>query len=484
MTSSDFAALWASSEVRLKSASCSSSDSLSSTSSTSTASTAGVLGGLVNSGNSCFANAVVQTLAASSALRKLLESKQNESELCRELDLLLERICARLPSQHSHSAAAFLGAMHKPYWTLSTAVDHSQQDAHEFFLALADCLREALAPGSGAAAEEVRLPIDGELESHVACLGCNEQQPVRCVPFSSLELTLPRLAFSPVSLQSMLEHYFAPEQIDSVYCQRCSLLAARDHLARLLQKTDFSSPAASSSPSSTSSKPDIRPILRSRHEAIAHALENSVVQDADFERLKPPRLVAASKRRQMTVRTAPENLVVHINRSRYDPAGQMPCKNTAAVTFPEILDFHDYLSSSDSSAPEASSDNNSGVVYRLASIIVHHGSHSMGHYIAYRRNQDFPLTWTRTSDKDVSDVSESEVLAQSNVTMLFYERISAESLPYYQTTNVYTCTTEPLIPEPLIVDNNRINIPVQQYPSPRISLAELISVPVSILSTN
>ncbi|KAK9378870.1 uncharacterized protein V2V93DRAFT_375251 [Kockiozyma suomiensis] len=409
----------------------------------------GVVGGLVNTGNSCFLNAVVQALASSSCLEAVLASAR-DSPLCSELFELLSLVNARIPSQHSHSTAALLKAMHSPRWTQDSATAH-QQDSHEFLLALLDCLR-------GALPKDTVLPFDGQLESHVSCLGCSEQQPVRAAPFSSLELALPNFSPRPVSLESMLEAFVAPEEIDSVYCQRCSLVAAREHLQRLLTRRPVSD---------SSDKPDIWPILRARFDAISRALLPAVVQDADFERLKPPRLVAASKRRHFTVRHAPENLVVHVNRSHFDPAAQVPRKNSTAVSFPEFLDFKKYMTVEDSVEMPS--------VYRLASVVVHFGSHSMGHYITYRRCPD-TQTWTRISDKDVRDASVEEVLSQGSVSMLLYEQDHSGIIPLFPP-KVSTCTAPTFNVEP-----ERIHIPLQS-PS-RISLAELISIPVTISSPN
>ena len=65
--------------------------------------------------------------------------------------------------------------------------------------------------------------------------------------------------------------------------------------------------------------------------------------------------------------------------------------------------------------------------YRLASVVVHLGDVSSGHFVAYRRapslsGQRFPADWLYTSDLSVRRAPLSEVLA-SSAYMLLYEKI-------------------------------------------------------------
>jgi len=65
--------------------------------------------------------------------------------------------------------------------------------------------------------------------------------------------------------------------------------------------------------------------------------------------------------------------------------------------------------------------------YRLASIIVHLGDVSSGHFVTYRRapslnGQRFPSDWLYTSDLCVQRATLAQVLA-TDVYMLLYEKI-------------------------------------------------------------
>jgi len=137
----------------------------------------------------------------------------------------------------------------------------------------------------------------------------------------------------------------------------------------------------------------------------------------------------------------PELLAIHLSRStHYGYSGAV--KNSCQVTFPEYLNLAPFCDGaqprprfpSDDSSPPALND-----VYRLASLVVHYGSHSFGHYVAFRRRPDSSLDgtsgsdderasssalpdWYRVSDEtvDPSDIYEA---LRANPFLVFYERV-------------------------------------------------------------
>ncbi|KAK9429061.1 hypothetical protein V1505DRAFT_394624 [Lipomyces doorenjongii] len=383
--------------------------------STTAAAADGVLGGLVNPGNACFLNSVLQAMASSERLTNFLGSPLSASlPLANELRTLILRLNARLPSQHTYTAVQLLRLLKSKRWI----EDSEQQDAHEFFLSLLDALRTERSNSDNAI-----LPFDGMMSSRVVCVQCGEEQTLKQIPFSSVELSLPSLSSSSsptlvnhqsTTLESMLANAVAPEKLD-VYCQRCSLIAAESHLQRLIIRASPSSSRSSSPESqlaSSKSKPDITPILRARRGMIIAALDKPTIQDADFEKLKPPRLVSSTKVKQVTISRAPDTLALHINRSEYDAQLGIARKNNVRVEFPERIQFGKYVTDRGECVDEA--------WYRLSSTVVHFGSHSFGHYIAYRRVDE--NSWVRISDGDVQPVGVDDVLSHGNVVLLFYER--------------------------------------------------------------
>ncbi|KAK9321276.1 hypothetical protein V1517DRAFT_327030 [Lipomyces orientalis] len=368
-----------------------------------------VLGGLVNPGNACFLNSVLQAMASSESLATFLDSPPSASlPLAHELRTLFTHLNTRVPAQHTHTTVPLLKALRSKRWM----DDSEQQDAHEFLLSLLDALRT-----ERASSDNTMLPFDGLLSSRVVCQKCGEEQTVKQILFSSLELSVPSSSplFSrdSVTLESMLANVVTPEKLE-VYCQRCSLVAAEAHLQRLIA---HASPPSSRSPSPESElgskpRPDIAPILRARRSKIISALEKPTIEDADFEKLKPPRLVSSTKVKQVAISRTPSMLVLHVNRSEYDAQLGIARKSNTRVEFSERIQLGKYVSDQIEGGDET--------WYRLASTVVHFGSHSFGHYIAYRRVDG--NSWVRVSDGDVQPVSTDDVLSHGNVVLLFYER--------------------------------------------------------------
>lgn len=137
----------------------------------------------------------------------------------------------------------------------------------------------------------------------------------------------------------------------------------------------------------------------------------------------------------------PEVLAIHLNRSsHYSYAGGV--KNTCQVTFPEYLNISPFCDGPTTKLPDAGTENGTAPIstpdlYRVASLVVHYGSHSFGHYVAFRRRPPLPEDvtvdavlpeWYRISDETVQPATVDEAL-RANPYLLFYERVDMTGNP-------------------------------------------------------
>ena len=139
----------------------------------------------------------------------------------------------------------------------------------------------------------------------------------------------------------------------------------------------------------------------------------------------------------------PSVLCLHVQRRCFDPMTDEMTKTAQHIEFDEVLDlspfvafggngstiFHPNRHSIAGNPTSAGIDNvavglRSPILYRLASIIEHHGNASRGHYVCYRQlpSGSQNRSWYYCSDDMVVQVPWSRV-RQAQAYMLFYEVI-------------------------------------------------------------
>ena len=153
-------------------------------------------------------------------------------------------------------------------------------------------------------------------------------------------------------------------------------------------------------------------------------------------------LVRTVATKQILIDEVPQVLTVHLKRFWTSITGTST-KLENRVEFPTILDMSPYISRSlreryarggSDDGEDDSSNKSRSVLYQLYGIVVHSGSMSGGHYVAYTRRRESPISdkaslddirngWHYFSDSSVSAASLESVLNQQAY-ILFYERIS------------------------------------------------------------
>ncbi|BFZ65215.1 hypothetical protein YB2330_006378 [Saitoella coloradoensis] len=379
--------------------------------------------GLYNPMNDCFINSVVQCLAGLPSfrlyLRKALETSTQPERLrltaaLLELLTLLNTPLRRRQSSSARSFVTILGDIH------NSAISRNQQDAQEFLNLITETLlTEWSAPLLTAPrlyvpsttlrsytgtvrgllhrlrSRDSRLLLGVKGLSHT-CRRCKHTTKTREEAFTQLSLPVPPTY--DASLDECLRGVWADEPVEGYSCTHCALLSAYHTLLRTVKGTTT---------------------LSAYHTAQLEALREAAGrQMGEFEeegvrekfRL---RRVESVIDRHTRLLTAPGVLVIHLNRSVYLPNGDT-ARNPCHVSFGEKLSL-------------------GGVRYKLRSMITHTGSHSFGHFIAWRRveavpgkaskGEKDPNKWWRMSDEDVKRVGWGEVRRQTRgVYLLMYER--------------------------------------------------------------
>ncbi|CAF0935494.1 unnamed protein product [Adineta ricciae] len=346
-------------------------------------------GGLINYGNNCFANAIVQCLASSSIFIYWLDQHVQNNRVTQILLDLIQSINGQSSSFSQDSTVAkLIDHMCQPRWSSP----FEQQDSHEFLLSLINTLthKKSTRPKQlGFAAcldsdeqddtqsmmiNESPLvsphPFQGLQATQLQCNECRHKNPISMSLFESLSLVIPdRQTASPLTLavrqqqnfalQELIGNYLKAEMITNLTCKQCKSKGNLSH------------------------------------------------------------------RKITTFSRLPEILCLHIIRTTWTNEG-WPIKNTSHVSFPDLLDMNPFISLSRllpaNLPPTQPIKKPSNAFYRLNSVLVHLGGISeAGHFIVYRRRVD-NKGWLSISDDSVRECSDLQVFA-SMAYILFYERV-------------------------------------------------------------
>ncbi|SPO25145.1 related to UBP1 - ubiquitin-specific protease [Ustilago trichophora] len=320
-------------------------------------------------------------------------------------------------------------------------------------------------------------PFDALLAQRTICLDCGYCEAIRHFSASEISLSVPAYnvrtrtseitGTSACSLQECLESWSELEQVDWI-CWNCTLrntlqavkvdIAAKGPIPA---STKHNGSAAANGDANGSANSGLTPAkkkrlaqLRSKETKLARIIESGLSEDelkqaSDdptspwhnvFNNLQLKKTLSRLSTKQIMISRPPRILALHLNRSSYSASSWAPAKNNRHVLFPEYLDLSDVtlqgsisLDGRQAMNTCTSQDGKAESVYRLSAIVVHYGSHSFGHYIAFKRvpgaysgydsdgdEASSSDSWLRISDESVTQATIQQV-KQENPYMLFYE---------------------------------------------------------------
>ncbi|KAF7494757.1 Ubiquitin carboxyl-terminal hydrolase 8 [Sarcoptes scabiei] len=333
--------------------------------------------GLRNLGNTCFMNAILQSLRNTYDFYEFLISGDflinanskfgSNGELTYELIELFKQM--HYPSNYKNiSPRDFKNAVsrHIPDFT-----DYKQQDAHEFLVRLLD-----------------RIHSDLNRRSTVNTINPTLNDPNFYDKLSIEDATSKFWTWHIKQNSSIVTTMFEGLIVSTVTCLHCK------SVSKSLEAFTCLTLPIPENQSRTTLKNCINLFLR--RERISNEAEwqcQECKQKRDAEKCT-------------IIWRLPQILIIHLKRFTYD--GMWRQKISTFVDFPL-----------DNLIIEAQ-NGQKNQSYSLYSVVNHFGSLEGGHYVAYSRNKDENIDWNRYDDQDVSSMSPSDVVTQ-NAYVLFYK---------------------------------------------------------------
>ncbi|KAI9303705.1 hypothetical protein BJ944DRAFT_203963 [Cunninghamella echinulata] len=404
--------------------------------------------GLVNTGNTCYLNSVLQALSSLPRLQIYLDQINQQYAphrlpVTRSLLKTLRLLSKPIDEHQQNNLLSF-----RPIEIVSAintnhkVINREQQDAHELFQLLSGALdteetnaivknhmgnglKDILNWSHGHPSSSPLLlkddiskpslyqyqarqhsnPFVGLLANRLSCTRCGYTEAIRHSSFNNIQLNLPLT--STATLDECLEQVAAMEYLDDASCRKCSIV---DLVERLGNESEQLKKSAKQSKNTKLKKEMLTKMVQveMQRRELDHRLTTGSIEEElpTKEQLHVPyRSIYGKSSKQAMFAKPPKVLCLHISRSAFHPSGVI-YKNKCHLQFPEFLDLQQYCTNgtlnTKSDTPISDNSNNNDHIekqqqqqqqqrqsilntYKLMSVIVHYGSHNYGHFIAYKR---------------------------------------------------------------------------------------------------
>ncbi|VVA90004.1 unnamed protein product [Arabis nemorensis] len=382
-----------------------------------------VVRGFVNPGNTCFFNAIMQSLMSLDPLRNFfMKEDVCEGPLACSLQKLFTETKAGLRSTSIDPTEFYrLFCDNAPQFK-----GFQQQDSHELLRYLLDSLHteeSALRKMRGVSditSTLVDSVFAGETSRTLSCMVC-EHVSVEYEPFMDLSVAI-SFKKTPKKMQQTVspgKKFKASQKEDPE-----SVPMDTDNVVTGLGNKEVSESVKQSEALEASGSDPEDSDSVSIERCLDHYTELEVFPDEDAWncpeclQLDNETAVSAATRRDTTSRTlinkTPEVLVIHLKRFLKDVSGRVR-KLDAHVDFKEDINLTQWM---DKKSKEDM------VTYRLTTLVEHFGNMTNGHYVSYVRGGGQGV-WYSINDTFVHQVRLDDVLS-SQAYILFYERIIAQ----------------------------------------------------------